>query len=88
MPLTNAETKKVMKEFAKNEKDTGSSEVQIALMTKKIAHLTEHFKQFKKDNNSKRGLMRLIGRRRRLMRYLQRVNPDRYHAMTSKLGIK
>jgi small subunit ribosomal protein S15 len=88
MPLTSAEKKTVIQKFAKHEKDTGSTEVQIAIMTQKIAHLTEHFKLFKKDNNSKRGLMRLIGRRKRLMRYLQKISPERYNAISNKLGIK
>ncbi len=88
MPLTRAEKKTVIQEYAKHEKDTGSTEVQIAIMSQKIAHLTEHFKVFKKDNNSKRGLMRLIGRRRRLLRYLQKVSPERYHNLAKKLGIK
>lgn len=83
-----ADKKSVIKEFAKNEKDTGSSEVQIAIMTQRIASLTEHFKKFKKDNNSKRGLVRIIGRRKRLMRYLKRVNPESYSALIKKLGLK
>lgn len=88
MPSKVADKKSVIKEFAKNEKDTGSSEVQIALMTQRIAKLTEHFKSFKKDNNSKRGLVRIIGRRKRLMRYLKKVNPESYASLTKKLGLK
>jgi small subunit ribosomal protein S15 len=83
-----ADKKSVIKEYQKNEKDTGSSEVQIAIMTQKIANLTEHFKSFKKDNNSKRGLVRIIGRRKRLMRYLKKVNPESYANLTKKLGLK
>jgi small subunit ribosomal protein S15 len=83
-----ADKKSVIKEYQKNEKDTGSSEVQIAIMTQRISNLTEHFKSFKKDNNSKRGLVRIIGRRKRLMRYLKKVNPESYAALTKKLGLK
>ncbi len=88
MSITSADKKTVIDKFARHEKDTGSAEVQIAVMTQKIANLTEHFKKFKKDNNSKRGLLRLIGRRRRLLRYLQSVNPANYHTVTTKLKIK
>ena len=79
--------KTLITDFGKNEKDTGSTEVQIALMTLKIAQLTEHFKKFKKDNNSKRGLLRLIGRRKRLIRYLKDTNPESYTNLEKKLGI-
>lgn len=88
MPTKIADKKSVIKEFGKNEKDTGSSEVQIAIMTKRIADLTEHFKKFAKDNNSKRGLVRIIGRRKRLLNYLKKTNPDSYAALTKKLGLK
>ena len=79
--------KSIILEFGKNEKDTGSTEVQIALMTQKIAQMTHHFNQFKKDHNSKRGLMRLIGRRKRLMKYLKDTNPEKYAVLTKKLDI-
>lgn len=88
MPITSTDKKEQIQKFAQHEKDTGSCEVQIAIMTQKIANLTEHFKAFKKDNNSKRGLMRLIGRRKRLLRYLHANSPERYSALTKKLGIK
>ncbi len=88
MPITSTEKKTMMGKFAKHEKDTGSAEVQIAVITQKINNLTEHFKQFKKDNNSKRGLLRLIGRRKRLMRYLQATNPEIYHTVLTKLKLK
>ena len=88
MPITSADKKTIIGKFAKHEKDTGSSEVQIAIMSQKINNLTEHFKQFKKDNNSKRGLLRLIGRRRRLLRYLQATNPTGYHNVLTKLKLK
>ncbi|MGC8765578.1 MAG: 30S ribosomal protein S15 [Brevinematia bacterium] len=83
-----ADVKKgIMSKFSRHEKDTGSPEVQIALMTERIKNLTEHFKKFPKDNNSKRGLLRLIGRRKRLLRYLERVNPAAFHEIKSKLEI-
>jgi small subunit ribosomal protein S15 len=88
MSITSTDKKEVIQKFAQSEKDTGSPEVQIAVMTQKISNLTEHFKKFKKDNNSKRGLMRLIGRRRRLLRYLQSISVDRHSSLTQKLGIK
>lgn len=88
MPITSGEKKAVIKEFAHHAKDTGSAEVQIAIMTQKIASLTKHFQQFKKDNNSKRGLVRLIGRRKKLLRYLKQTSLERYSQLSSKLGIK
>jgi len=88
MPITSADKKTIIEKFSKHEKDTGSSEVQIAIVSQKINNLTEHFKHFKKDNNSKRGLLRLIGRRRRLLRYLQKVNPSSYHNIITKLKLK
>jgi small subunit ribosomal protein S15 len=88
MILKKTDKKTLVKQFSRHEKDTGSAEVQIAVMSQRIAHLTEHFTQFKKDNNSKRGLMRLIGRRKRLMRYLERTNPENYKALMKKLGLK
>jgi len=80
--------KAVIEKFAKDAKDTGSSEVQIAVISQRIAKLTVHFNQFKKDNISKRGLLRLIGQRKRLLKYLNRVSPDRYKAVTKELGIR
>jgi small subunit ribosomal protein S15 len=68
--------------------DTGSPEVQIALMSERIAHLTEHLKVHKGDHHSRRGLMQLIGRRRRLLEYLRRSDVERYRAIVSKLGIR
>ncbi|MGA2142908.1 MAG: 30S ribosomal protein S15 [Brevinematales bacterium] len=88
MSITSTDKKTIIGKFARHEKDTGSSEVQIAIMSQKISNLTEHFKQFKKDNNSKRGLLRLIGRRRRLMRYLQATNPASFHNIQTKLKLK
>lgn len=71
-----------------SESDTGSPEVQIALMTARIEALNEHFKKFKKDKNSRRGLLKLVGRRRRLLNYLKENYPDRYQNLIKKLGLR
>ncbi|MGB9622122.1 MAG: 30S ribosomal protein S15, partial [Brevinematia bacterium] len=68
--------------------DTGSPEVQIALMTARIEALNEHFRKFKKDKNSRRGLLKLVGRRRRLLNYLKENYPDRYQNLIKKLGLR
>jgi len=88
MPFTSAEKKEVLEKYAIHEKDTGSPEVQIALMTEHIRNLTEHFKVHKHDNNSKRGLMRLVGRRKRMLRYLHRISVERYGNLINTLGIR
>ncbi|MBI4619345.1 MAG: 30S ribosomal protein S15 [Desulfobacterales bacterium] len=71
-----------------HDKDTGSPEVQIALLSERINYLTEHFKAHKKDHNSRRGLMKLVGQRRRLLDYLKRKDTDRYRSIIGKLGIR
>ena len=71
-----------------HDSDTGSAEVQIALLTERIRHLTEHMKVHKKDFHSQRGLLMLVGRRRRMLDYLRRNNVDRYRAIIAKLGIR
>ncbi len=78
----------IIKEFARHEGDTGSPEVQIALLTKRIKHLTEHFKTHKKDHSSRRGLLKLVGRRRRLLEYLKRHDYEGYRKLISELGIR
>ncbi len=87
MSFTTEVKKKVVTAFSRHEKDTGSPEVQIALMSERIKNLTEHFKNFPKDNNSKRGLLRLIGRRKRLLKYLEKTDPIKYAEITKKLDI-
>lgn len=88
MPL-NAQTKKVIiEDFKTHEGDTGSPEVQIALLTERIKSLTEHFKRFSKDHNSRRGLLVLVGSRRRLLNYLKDKNVDRYKKVVEKLGLR
>ena len=71
-----------------NETDTGSPEVQIAVLTKRIADLTEHLKEHKKDNHSRRGLFKMVGRRRNLLNYLMKNDIERYRAIVEKLGIR
>jgi len=78
----------VIEEHRKHESDTGSPEVQIALMTNRINHLTEHLKTHRKDHASRLGLLRLVGSRRRLLRYLQNQDVARYRAVIAKLGIR
>jgi small subunit ribosomal protein S15 len=74
--------------FAKSPNDTGSPEVQIALLSDRITHLTEHLKTHKKDHHSRRGLLMLVGRRRRLLDYLVQIDVDRYRAVRDELGLR
>jgi small subunit ribosomal protein S15 len=74
--------------FRVHEKDTGSTEVQVALLTRRINELSEHFKVHKKDHHSRRGLLDLVSQRRRLLRYLRRTGPDRYRALIERLGLR
>jgi small subunit ribosomal protein S15 len=78
----------LIQQFRVHEGDTGSPEVQIALLTERINGLTEHFKQHAKDHHSRRGLLMLIGKRRGLIEYLRKRNPERYRAIIDKLGIR
>ena len=78
----------IIAEYKTHEKDTGSSEVQIAILTDRISHLTEHLKVHKGDHHTRRGLMKLIGQRRRLLDYVQRGNVERYRALIGRLGIR
>ncbi len=78
----------LIRENARSEGDTGSSEVQIAVLTERINNLTEHFKTHKKDNHSRRGLRGLVSRRRRLLDYLLSTEPERYEAIRQKLGLR
>jgi len=86
--LETTEKQNLAKEFGRHEKDTGSPEVQIAILTKRIEALSEHFKKHKKDTNSRRGFLKLIGRRRRLLRYLQKTDPEKYQEVIKKLNIR
>jgi len=88
MPLTKEEKIDIFKEFGKNEKDTGSTQSQIAMLTKRIKELSDHCKQEPKDHHSRRGLLKLVGQRRRLLRYLQGKNLNEYRVLIEKLGIR
>lgn len=88
MGLAAVKKAEVVKKFARGPGDTGSPEVQIALLSERISYLTEHFKVHAKDHHSRRGLLMLVGQRRRLLDYLKRNNVDRYRAICSALGIR
>ena len=88
MALDTAKKMEIIKEFQRTEGDTGSSEVQIALLSKRIGDLTEHLKVFKKDHSSRLGLLKLVGQRRRLMRYLKRTNRPSYIKLIAELNIR
>jgi len=88
MALDSAVKTEIISKFARNEKDTGSAEVQIALLTKRIKDLTEHLKINKKDHSSRLGLLKLVGQRRRLLRYLRKKDFNRYTEIKEALGIR
>ena len=88
MALIRDQKKEVIKKFAEHEKDTGSCNVQIALITERINGLTDHFKSHKKDFNSRVWLLRLVGKRKRLLDYLKKENPEKYRELTDKLSLK
>ncbi|OQX53719.1 MAG: 30S ribosomal protein S15 [Candidatus Omnitrophica bacterium 4484_213] len=86
--LNKEEKKEIVEQFKVRKGDTGSSAVQIALFTERINKLTEHFKKFKKDNNSRRGLLKLIGQRKRMLDYLRRKDFSKYRELIGKLGLR
>lgn len=86
--MTKERKAEIIKEFGKTENDTGSTEVQIALLTERITELTEHLKVHKKDNHSKVGLLKLVGQRRNLLKYLLKKDPKTYVELTDKLKIR
>lgn len=88
MALAAEEKTGLINEFRVHKTDTGSPEVQVALLTKNIAHLTEHFKTHKKDHHSRRGLLIMVARRRKLLDYLKRGSPERYKNLILSLGIR
>ncbi len=88
MPLSTASKEELVKKFGQNPNDTGRTEVQVALLTERIKYLTEHFKTHKKDNHSRRGLLQLVGQRRRLLDYLSRKDIERYRELIKELGIR
>ncbi|WP_374635376.1 30S ribosomal protein S15 [Paracoccus sp. (in: a-proteobacteria)] len=88
MSITVEEKNRLMTEFATTKGDTGSPEVQVAILSSRIATLTEHFKTHKKDNHSRRGLLMMVAQRRKLLDYLKRKDESRYTALIGKLGLR
>jgi small subunit ribosomal protein S15 len=88
MSITTARKAEVIKEFAKKSGDTGSPEVQVAILSERINNLTGHFKTHAKDNHSRRGLLKLVSQRRQLLDYLRRINESSYRSLIEKLGIR
>ena len=88
MALTAEEKQEIIKTYATHEGDTGSPEVQVALLTKRIADLTEHLKEHKHDHHSRRGLLLMVGDRRRMLDYLKRVDINRYRSLIERLGLR
>jgi small subunit ribosomal protein S15 len=86
--MTQAEKQAIIKEYATHEGDTGSPEVQIALLTERINHLNEHLKTHKKDHHSRRGLLKMVGVRRSFLNYLMKNDINRYRAIVEKLGLR
>mgnify|MGYP002652411401 CR=1 FL=1 len=88
MALTAEQKKEILTEYGLHETDTGSPEAQVALLTKRISHLTEHLKEHKHDHHSRRGLLLLVGRRRRLLKYVAKVDIARYRSLIERLGLR
>lgn len=88
MAITTEKKKELVEAYKIHEGDTGSADVQIALLSERINYLTEHFKTHAKDHHSRRGLLQLVSQRRRLLNYLKRTSPDRYQGLISKLGLR
>ena len=88
MVLTNKDKKKIIDKFKAHDKDTGSSKVQVALLTKRINDLTGHFKIHPKDHHSRRGLLKMVGQRRRFLNYIKRRDPSQYKTLIQELGLR
>ena len=88
MSLDAATKKQIIDDYATNDGDTGSPEVQVALLSRRISDLTEHLKEHKHDHHSRRGLLLLVGQRRRLLNYLQKTEIERYRAIIERLGLR
>jgi small subunit ribosomal protein S15 len=88
LSTTKEQKTEVITQYRTHESDTGSPEVQIALLSNRITYMTEHFKAHAKDHHSRRGLLKMVGRRRRLLDYLKKVDMDRYRTIIEKLGIR
>ena len=88
LSITKEKTAELIKEYGKSANDSGSAEAQVAILTERIRNLTEHLKMHKKDNHTRRGLMKLIGKRRGLLKYIKNRNIDEYRELIKKLGIR
>lgn len=88
MPLTRERKQELVEKFGRSESDTGSAAVQVVLLTERINELTEHLRLHRKDHHSRRGLLMLVGKRRRLLRYLERNDVERYRSLVSELGLR
>lgn len=88
MPLTAAETAKIVTEYGRGANDTGSAEVQVALLTAQINQLQDHFKKHVKDHHSRRGLIRMVNQRRQMLDYLKKTDQARYNTLIGKLGLR
>ena len=88
MPLVKEEKSQIIQEYKRSDDDTGSPEVQVAVLSKRISDLTEHLKTHKKDHHSRRGLLQLVGRRRRLLDYLRTEDIERYRELIGRLGLR
>ena len=88
MPVTKEKKTQIIEEYATHPGDVGSAEVQIALLTERIAQLTEHLREHKHDFHTRRGLLKLVGRRRRLQAYLSRKSPEKYRTLIAQLGLR
>lgn len=86
--MTKERKEEIIKTYKRDEKDTGSPEVQVALLTERITELTEHLKVHEKDNHSRRGLLKMVGKRRNLLNYLAKKDVERYRAIVEKLGLR
>ncbi|NOQ35863.1 MAG: 30S ribosomal protein S15 [Methylococcaceae bacterium] len=88
MPFTTEQKQAVIEEYRLSDTDTGSAEVQVALLTAHITHLSPHFAEHKKDNHSRRGLLRMVNQRRKMLDYLKKKDGDRYRALIARLGLR
>ena len=88
MPLTTEQKKTIIADYARQDSDTGSPEVQVALLTERIRHLQEHLETHRKDHHTRRGLLMLVGKRRRMLDYLRREDPQRYQTLIGRLGLR
>jgi small subunit ribosomal protein S15 len=88
MPLATEQKRDVIQKHKMHDKDTGSPEVQIALLTERVNYLTDHFKKHAKDHHSRQGLLKIVNQRRRLLNYVKRIDPPRYRKLIEELGIR